>query len=374
MHYTLHLTNGCNMNCSYCYVNHENVKTMSTETARKAVDMSSKGKNKPAGIVFFGGEPLLCKDLIYDIIEYCRWKENKGEGSFYFKITTNGLLLDKAFMELSLKEDIFIALSHDGIKEAHDKHRIDSHGNKTFSILSDKIELLLRARPYAPVMMVVNPDTVNCFYNSVMYLYEKGFRYIIISLNYEAHWTEKHMRELKKQYERLAEFYMDRTMKEDKFYLSPFEVKISSYINGDNYCHERCELGKKQISVAPDGFLYPCVQFVGEKEYCIGNVDTGIILSKQAKLYELNEEEKESCNDCAIKERCNHYCGCMNKQATGSINKVSPVQCSHERSLIPIADKLAERLYKKRNALFIQKHYNEMFPMLSIIEDKTAVK
>jgi hypothetical protein len=158
--------------------------------------------------------------------------------------------------------------------------------------------------------MVVNPDTVNYFYSSVLYLYEKGFRYIIISLNYEAHWTEKNMKELKKQYEGLAEFYMDITMKEDKFYLSPFEVKISSYINGDNYCNERC----------------------------------------------------------------NHYCECMNKQATGSINKVSPVQCSHERLLIPIADKLAERLYKKRNALFIQKHYNEIFPMLLMIEDKTAVK
>ncbi|MFL0247679.1 radical SAM protein [Candidatus Clostridium stratigraminis] len=374
MHYTLHLTNGCNMNCSYCYVNNENLKTMSIETARKAVNMASKGKNRPTGIVFFGGEPLLCKNLIYDIIEYCRWKEKIGEGAFYFKITTNGILLDEAFIELSLKEDIFIALSHDGIREAHDKHRIDNYGRETFSVLSDKVELLLSKRPYAPVMMVVNPDTANYFYNGVLYLYKKGFRYIIISLNYEAHWTEKNMKELKKQYERLAEFYLDRTMKEDKFYLSPFEVKISSFVNGDNYCHERCELGKKQISVAPDGFLYPCVQFVGEKEYCIGNVDVGIILSKQAKLHELNEEEKESCKNCAIKERCNHYCGCMNKQATGSINKVSPVQCRHERFLIPIADKLAERLYKKRNALFIQKHYNEMFPIISMIEDRTAAK
>lgn len=331
MHYTLHLTNGCNMACTYCYVNHENIKVMSIDTARKAVDMASKIKDKPIGLVFFGGEPLLCKDLINEIIEYSRWKEKKEGCSFYFKITTNGLLLDKDFMKLSIKENIFIALSHDGIEEAHDKHRLDINGVKTFSMLNDKIELLLSNRPYAPVMMVVNPDTAHNYYDSVVYLLQKGFRYIIISLNYEANWTEENMLELKKQYAKLAKFYMDKTINEEKFYLSPFEVKISSYINGDNYCYERCELGKKQISIAPDGYLYPCVQFVGEEEYCIGHVDSGIVISKQAKLYEFNEEEKESCKDCVIRKRCNHYCGCMNKQATGSINKVSPVQCSHER-------------------------------------------
>lgn len=371
MHYTLHLTNACNMNCRYCYVEHSAITTMKSETTRKIVDLAAKTKETPVGIVFFGGEPLLCRDLIYETIEYCRWKEKQKGCSFYFKITTNGLLLDEDFIEASLREDIFIALSHDGVKKAHDKHRIDIEGEGTFSKVSDKAKLLLCHRPYSPVMLVVNPDTAAHYSDSVNYLFKLGFRYIICSLNYEAHWTEKDMRVLKKQYEKLSDFYMDKILQEEKFYLSPFEVKISSYINGNNYCHERCELGKKQISVAPDGSLYPCVQFVQDEEYCIGHVDKGIDLSAQKKLYEANEEEKSTCKSCAIRKRCNHYCGCMNKQATGSINKVSPVQCCHERILLPIADRLAEKLFKKRNALFIQKHYNDMFPIISMIEDRT---
>jgi uncharacterized protein len=39
--------------------------------------------------------------------------------------------------------------------------------------------------------------------------------------------------------------------------------------------------------------------------------------------------------------------------------------------LLPITDKLAGKLFRKRNPLFIQKHYNEMFPILSLIEDAT---
>lgn len=371
MHYTLHLTNNCNFDCTYCYVNHENTKVMSRETSRKAVDLAAQNQRGLTGIVFFGGEPLLCKDLIYETVEYARWKEKQAECKFYFKITTNGLLLDEEFMKLSMKEDIFIALSHDGVKEAHDKHRIDINGNGTFERLSEKIGLLLNNRPYAPVLVVVTPETAEYFADSVKYLYNKGFRYIIPSLNYEAAWTKGDMKILKSNYEKLAEFYFERTLDEDKFYLSPFEVKMSSHINGDSYCHERCELGRKQISVSPEGDLFPCVQFVEDNKYCIGDVYNGIDKDKQNRVYRLNEEEKESCVDCVIRKRCNHYCGCMNKQSTGSIDKVSPVLCSHERLLIPIADKLAERLYKKRNAMFVQKQYNEMYPMLSLIEDRT---
>lgn len=360
------------MACRYCYVDHNNAQYMSIETARKAVDMASEGSKASRGIIFFGGEPLLCRDLIYEAIEYCKWKEKHSDCMFYYKITTNGLLLDEEFMELSIKENIFIALSHDGIKEAHDLHRRDRNGAGTFDILSGKIDMLLSRRPYAPVLMVVNPDTAEYYADSVMYLYSRGFRYIICSLNYAAHWSEEHMEVLRKQYKILSKFYMERTMAEDKFYLSPFEVKISSHINGDSYCHERCELGKKQISVAPDGKLFPCVQFVGYNEYSIGHVDKGIDRNRQDELFKLNEEEKESCTDCAIRKRCNHYCGCMNKQSTGSINRVSPTQCAHERILLPIADTLAGKLFKKRNGIFIQKHYNEMFPLLSLIEDSTS--
>ena len=44
---------------------------------------------------------------------------------------------------------------------------------------------------------------------------------------------------------------------------------------------------------------------------------------------------------------------------------------SHARRafLIPFVDNLAEKLYAERNALFIQRHYNPAFPVMSILED-----
>lgn len=373
MHVTLHLTNECNMGCRYCYVDGVNPQVMDPSTACKAVDLAVSDCGKSVGIIFFGGEPLLYKDLIYSTIEYANAKRKQAGIHMHFKVTTNGTLLDEDFMEYSARENLFIALSHDGVREAHDLHRVDKGGAGTFDRLSDKIDLLLKYRPYAPVMMTVNPDTVMYYADSVKYLYARGFKYIICSLNYAADWSEEALGQLKEQYRILADFYYELTIKEDKFYLSPFEVKISSHINRHNYCHERCELGKKQISVAPDGKLYPCVQFVGDPEYQIGDVFTGIDERRRLDLFLKNEAEKESCVDCAVRDRCNHYCGCLNRQATGRIDLVSPVLCAHERILLPIADALAEKLYKKRDPMFIQKHYNDMFPLISMVEDSAAL-
>ena len=370
MHFTLHLTDACNMACRYCYIR-KNMHTMTPEIAHAAVDLAAKS-GQPCGIIFFGGEPLLCHDLIYDTVAYGEALHEKKQAKFHYKITTNGTLLDDEFLQYSIKHEVFIALSHDGVKAAHNANRVTKDREETFDLLEPVAKNLLRYRPYAPVLMTISTNTVLFYADSVEYLYSLGFRYLICSMDYAGAWDDKSLAELQRQYKKLAAFYKDKTLKEDKFYLSPFEVKLSSHIRGDDYCAERCELGKKQISVAPDGKLYPCVQFVGDEQYSIGDVWNGIDDVKRLRLYRLNEEEKDTCTSCAVKGRCNHHCACLNKQSTGDIRQVAPALCAHERILIPIADALAEELYKKRSAMFIQKQYNDMYPLLSLTEDRLS--
>ena len=133
---------------------------------------------------------------------------------------------------------------------------------------------------------------------------------------------------------------------------------------------KRCELGLRQLSVGPDRTLYPCVQFVGDPAFRLGDVHQGIDEAARQALYTRNEEEKPGCERYGIRARCNHYCACLNRQATGSIDEVSPMQCAHERIVLPIADRLAERLYNQGSALFIQKQYNDFYPLASLAEDR----
>ena len=62
MHVTLHLTNACNLACGYCYECHQK-DYMTAETAKKAALLAAGKGQSSCGIVFFGGEPLLCSDL-----------------------------------------------------------------------------------------------------------------------------------------------------------------------------------------------------------------------------------------------------------------------------------------------------------------------
>jgi len=341
---------------------------MTAETACRVADMAAQDGGHH-GIVFFGGEPLLCRDVIEETVAYAESIQKTGKCFFHYKITTNGLLLDDDFLSYACRHNMFIALSHDGL--GNDSTRVDERGRGYTEKLEVTAKRLLSCKPYAPVLMTVTPETLPQYADSVRYLYGLGFRYIICSMDYSAAWQEQDLMVLKRQYRRLASFYREITLREEKFYLSPFEVKISSHIHSRNARAERCELGKKQISIAPDGKIYPCVQLVGDPMFCIGDIQNGIDEQKREALYQLNEREKEECTGCVIRERCNHYCACLNKAATGDIRKISPFLCAHERILLPIADGLAERLYREKNALFIQKQYNDMFPLISLTEDKT---
>lgn len=370
MHVTLHLTNNCNLRCRYCYVDHAGDRTMTPATIRKSIDFAHKlNPNSAAGIAFFGGEPLLCKDLIYDAVDYCNYLKAHGGARFHLKMTTNGTLLDDAFFDFADREGIFIAVSVDGTQAAHDGNRVDCGGIGTYAAVTNAARKLLLRQVCSPAMMVVTPDTVGSYAAGVDALFRLGFRYLICSLDYAGDWDAVSLRELKRQYRLLSDWYYAHTLKEDKFYLSPFEVKLASHIKGDAWCQDRCELGRKQVSIAPDGTLYPCVQFVGEERYAMGHVDTGIDESRRMSLFELGGVEQKECLSCAIRNRCLHTCGCLNKQVTGCVDRVAPSLCAHERILLPIADKLGERLYRRRDAMFIQKHYNEMYPLVSMVED-----
>ncbi|MCZ7584670.1 MAG: SPASM domain-containing protein [Deltaproteobacteria bacterium] len=372
MHVTLHLSYACNMDCGYCYAAPKVSPTMTETIARQALLFASSTARRSCGVVFFGGEPLLHKPLIKSTVRTAREIEGDGPVRFYFKATTNGLLLDDDYFAFAKTNDVLTAMSFDGVRAAHDRHRRLANGGSCFDVLSDKLNRLLAASPYAPILTTVNPDTAEYLYDSISLLIERGARYIVVSLNYAAPWTMVRLNVLEEQYRRLAEAYVRWTDEGRKFYLSLFDVKLSSHIN-DDYCRkERCALAQKQLSVDPAGYLYPCVQFAyagPESEWCIGHVETGIDEDARGHIREAAEAVQEPCSTCSIERRCRHTCGCLNWQTTGSIQKVSPVLCPEEKILVRLADEIGHRLYKKRNPRFIQKHYNVIYPVLSLLED-----
>jgi len=347
---------------------------MDDNTIFQAIEFAKKCCGTYPGIVFFGGEPLLRKDLIEKGIYYALDQRKIDNFIPHFKVSTNGLLIDTAFLDFARDAGLAIALSIDGIEQAHNQHRRLRNDASTFEIVINKLKLLLEYQPYANVLMTVTPETVHYYHDSVEFLIDLGVRYLIVSLNYAGSWDIKSLAELRRQYKKLSSLYERLTVSGKKFYFSPFETKLESHIKGKESKCQKCAFSERQLSIAPDGKIYPCIQFVRDGvsniSYSIGNIWDGIDPFAKEKLLSESKNIPLECAKCSFLERCNNDCNCLNWQTTGTLNGVSPLLCETERMIIPIVDRLGERLYKKRSPLFIQKHYNRLFPYLSLLEEE----
>ena len=232
--------------------------------------------------------------------------------------------------------------------------------------------MLLSARPYASVLMVVNPDTASRLVESVSFLLNEGCRYVIVSLNYAAAWGEAELEELARQYERLGDLYIEWTRQRRKFYLSPFEVKLSSHIQGEDVARNIARLAFGKSPSIPRAASSPASSSRLPGRRAVGASATSCQASMRRSDNQLREEsqnEKEPCRQCSIRRRCHNTCGCLNWQTTGTVSRVSPVLCAYEQILIPIADRIGETLYREQSQLFLNKHYNPAYSMLSLLED-----
>lgn len=345
------MTEGCNMECSYC-TRHKNAIGISKSTLSAACTLAfSRGDT--AGISFFGGEPMLERELILYALEFCREKSLSSGKKFYCKMTTNGTLLDEEFILRAKKAGMVIGLSFDG--KAQDICRRFKDGSGSFKDVEEKARLLLSHMPLSPAMMTVAPEAAHLLFESVSYLYGMGFSRIICTPAYGKNvcWTDESLEVLKVQLEKTAEFYSELVMSGKSIFFSPFDGKIRDCVNGVDPS-SRCHLGIKQLTVAADGRVYPCTQFMGDEKYCYGNVFDGISFAKRAELAK-NRVIPAPCSECELSARCTNTCGCLNRLETGDENMISPFQCSYERMLIEISDRLADRLYEWDKERFMHK-------------------
>ncbi|MFH1594122.1 MAG: radical SAM protein [Candidatus Omnitrophota bacterium] len=142
---TILTTYACNFGCVYCF--EESVKDkvfLNKETSDLTVKwLIRRAQNKGfkrIHIVYYGGEPLLNIDPIYNISQRMHeWTEENGI-DFTFSMITNGSLVTPELVERLLPPGLReIRISIDGDREAHDKKRPFSDGRRSFDIIIDNI-------------------------------------------------------------------------------------------------------------------------------------------------------------------------------------------------------------------------------------------
>lgn len=370
MDVSLVLTHDCNLGCSYCYTGAKFRKRMSRETASKGLDLAFDAHDGEIQLSYFGGEPTLELDLLLDVAREARSRAAKAGRKLVQTVTTNGTLLDAAKIEALYAEDIYLALSIDGVREAHDANRPRMGGGSSFDAVERALHLLVAAgRPFETIS-VVTPASAALLGQSVAFLFDAGVPRVALNPCYEAAWDDAALERWEAGLRGAADA-MARWMRAGRTVsLSLFDNKILAALKGGLGLEDKCKLGDGFVAVSPEGHLYPCERLVAEDdkpELRVGHVDTGLswerICGLRPKVAEKNEDKhatNEECDTCAERYRCAASCACANLAETGSLEVAGGVQCWHERTVARIADEMAESLFAELNPVFLRWYYGRM--------------
>ncbi len=99
-----------------------------------------------------------------------------------------------------------------------------------------------------------------------------------------------------------------------------------------------CGSGTEYLAVTPSGDLYPCHQFVGMKDFLLGNVDDGVVNTEVRDEFKLcNVYAKEKCKNCFAKFYCSGGCAANSYNFSGSINGTYEIGCELQKKRIECA-------------------------------------
>jgi uncharacterized protein len=130
-------TEKCNFRCTYCYEDYK-IGKMSRATVEAVKQLISKraalNELEYLSIGWFGGEPLLAKDIVFEINEHAQKVSEEGKKfKFSCGMTTNGFLLDEATFDKLVKLNCRqYQISLDGPRDTHNLTRVRANGKGSF--------------------------------------------------------------------------------------------------------------------------------------------------------------------------------------------------------------------------------------------------
>ena len=354
----LHVAHDCNLKCRYCFAEegeyHGKRSLMSAEVGKKAIDfiIANSGKRRNLEVDFFGGEPLMNFDVVKEIVEYGREHEKLYDKNFRFTITTNGILLDdekQAYINENMHN---VVLSLDGRKEINDFMRPRAGGMGSYDVIVPKFQKLAESRNQTDYYLRGTFTHNNLdFSKDIFHIADDlGFKQVsvepVVAEDTEDYAIkEEDLETIYAEYEKIAEeLYKRHKTGEKDFNFFHFMIDLT----GGPCIAKRlsgCGSGTEYLAVTPEGDLYPCHQFVGQEEYRIGSVFTGIENSSiRDEFANCNVYTKPDCKKCWAKFYCSGGCMANACHYAGDIMGTYEIGCKLQRRRIECAIMIKAKL------------------------------
>lgn len=343
---TLELTEKCNLRCSYCIYGEMNctfrgfgTKTMTFETAKKAIDYGKEHAGETFSLTFYGGEPLLEFDLLKKCVTYAQ--EQLADRRLIFSVTTNLVLMTEEVAEyIAAIDDFYVVCSLDGPEDIHDEYRVYQNGKGSFQQVYQGLKTIVNAfgddaenrmsfsmvlnRPYS----IEKFDKIQAFFDENPWIpqgAEKNVTYATYGRDQEG------LTNIPKEdaidlaegeeelilYDPLGDWNNCKVIKDleesSKLFTSKRSTDDMYRIHNrrlteepvDNYSFNGCCIpGSRRLYVTVDGEFKLCER-IGESPK-LGNVEKGIDLEYVREKYieDYMTQSVKSCNDCWAVSMC----------------------------------------------------------------------
>jgi len=308
MEYYIYITNGCNLNCSYCSVlldiekqNMPLTPNYSLTDLKEFIEKKQKEFVDPvADIYFFGGEPTTRYDIILDLIKTMD-QNNSLEYVVNFIMHTNGLLIPNAPKEIL--EKLKITLISINYEKIYENARMTDYFKKIINAV-DKIRL------YNPSCLIIARLTISA--KSNLYdgccLIGNFFDYVYWQMDNSKNIVDitSYEKRYKSEVKLLYKFWLAFLRKGVFLSYVPFVSAVKNYVwEPDIPRNYYCGYGKSQIYVQTNGDCFACCDNVGERIHFIGNIKNDVTFPN------IDISRSNTCGACEYIRICGGRCGRM---------------------------------------------------------------
>ncbi|MGR9263652.1 radical SAM protein [Rhizobium leguminosarum] len=316
---SLNVSSSCNLSCGYCYADRGTFagaqsKRMDLKTAIAAVDNLVAGADptSPVTIGFIGGEPLLNRALVHDVVSYAERSARNYGLDLRFSMTTNGTLLEDEDIELMRSRRFALTVSVDGDSVVHDQQRPTLRGRGSFCELTKRLAPLIKepGKVQVAARMTVRSGAIELL-RRVDAVLAMGFPEVGVSpLRVSADGSELAKDDWQNYLSELIAL-SQRELASAKaggaIRLTNFAVALKQIHSGASSPYP-CGAGGGYFSVAADGKWYACHRAIGDPGYQLGE---GGVLDEQRRrtfLIERHVHSQTDCRACWARYLCSGSC------------------------------------------------------------------
>lgn len=345
----LHVAHDCNLRCAYCFASqgdfHGEREIMDLETGKQALRflLENSGNRKHLEVDFFGGEPLLNFDVVKELVKFGREEEKKYGKHFRFTITTNGMNLNDEINDFINENMDNVVLSLDGRREVNDRMRPTINHKGSYDIIVPKFKKLVDKRGDKDYYIRGTFTSNNLdFAEDLKTFHDLGFKKtsiepVVCDPKEPYAIREEHLDKILDEYDKMSKDYIEIRKKEGDFMFFHFMIDLDQ---GPCIIKRTvgCGAGSEYIAVTPTGDIYPCHQFVGEEEFKLGDIFTGIKNTDiRDEFKKTNVLTKDECQNCWARYYCSGGCHANAYYSNNDITKPYALGCEMEKKRIECA-------------------------------------